>query len=128
MNGCSDDSFDCEIEEADVLNALRSINVSKGAGPDGVSPKLLKNGANSLAKPLTVLFRKSLQMGQIPIILKESKIVPIFKSGKKNSVTNDVPIAILYGSLMHKNIESFMNGKINQNQHSFVKNRSTAIR
>ena len=71
MNGCSDDSYDCEIEETDVLNALRSINVNKGAGPDGMLPKLLKNGGNSLAKPLTVLFQKSLEMGQIPIVLKE---------------------------------------------------------
>lgn len=75
LNECGDNAFDIEIEEDDVRKALESINVNKGEGPDSVSPKLLRSCANSLAKPLTVLFQKSLASGCVPESLKNSRTV-----------------------------------------------------
>lgn len=132
LNECRDDAFECDINDRDILKALLSVNVNKGVGPDGVSPKLLKNCANSLVKPLTILFRKSLQEGIVPEALKNSRIVPIFKSGKKNIASNYRPIVIIptvakiFESVIYSKIEAFVNGKIVHNQHGFVKNRSTA--
>ncbi|XP_031639659.1 uncharacterized protein LOC116351663, partial [Contarinia nasturtii] len=56
LSECGDISFDIDINEVDVMKALQAINVNKGAGPDGISPKLLKNCAHTLSKPLTMLF------------------------------------------------------------------------
>ncbi|XP_031620399.1 uncharacterized protein LOC116338953 [Contarinia nasturtii] len=95
LSECGDISFDIDINEVDVMKALQTINVNKGAGPDGISPKLLKNCAHSLSKPLTMLFRKSLHQGCVPAALKNSRIVPIFKSGKKSSASNYRPIVII---------------------------------
>ncbi|XP_031632582.1 uncharacterized protein LOC116346585, partial [Contarinia nasturtii] len=80
LDECGDVSFDFEITEADVLKALQSIDANKGAGPDGISPKVLKNCAHSLSKPLTALFRRSFQQGCVPDALKKSRIVPIYKA------------------------------------------------
>ncbi|XP_031639715.1 uncharacterized protein LOC116351714, partial [Contarinia nasturtii] len=80
LDECGDVSFDIDITEADVLNALQSINENKGAGPDGISPKVLKNCAHSLSKPLTALFCKSMHQGCVPAALKNSRIVPIYKA------------------------------------------------
>ncbi|XP_031633556.1 uncharacterized protein LOC116347189, partial [Contarinia nasturtii] len=80
LSECEDLSFDINIKEVDVLRALKSINVNKGAGPDGISPKMLKNCAHTLSKPLTALFCKSLHQGYVPGALKNSRIVPIYKS------------------------------------------------
>ncbi|XP_031637856.1 uncharacterized protein LOC116350250 [Contarinia nasturtii] len=110
LDECGDLSFDIEINEHDVLRALQSINVSKGAGPDGVSPKLLKNCAHSLAKPLTVLFCKSLDQGGVPASMKNSRIVPIFKSGKKSNASNYRPIVII--PTIAKLFEMVVHGKI----------------
>ncbi|XP_031632455.1 uncharacterized protein LOC116346514 [Contarinia nasturtii] len=121
LNECGEVSFDIEISETDVLKALQSINMNKGAGPDGISPKLLKNCAKSLATPLTVLFRKSLHQGCVPDVLKKSRIVPIFKSGKKNSASNYRPVVIIptiakiFEMVVYGKINTFVNGKISQN-------------
>ncbi|XP_031634810.1 uncharacterized protein LOC116348086, partial [Contarinia nasturtii] len=80
LDECGDVSFDFEITEADVLKALQSIDANKGAGPDGISPKVLKNCAHSLSKPLTALFSRSFQQGCVPDALKKSRIVPIYKA------------------------------------------------
>ena len=132
LNACEDEAFDFVVNEEDVLKALLTINVNKGTGPDGVPPKLLKNCAHTLMKPLTILFNKSLQTGSVPDNLKKSRIVPIFKSGKKSNAANYRPIVIiptvakLFESIVHTRIKEFVNGKIAHNQHGFVKNRSTA--
>ncbi|XP_055307696.1 uncharacterized protein LOC129571852, partial [Sitodiplosis mosellana] len=110
LSECGDNAFDIELNEADVLKALLSINVNKGAGPDGISPKLLKNCAYSLAKPLSKLFNKSLQAGIVPSMLKNSRIVPIFKSGKKSIASNYRPVVII--PTMAKVFESIVNSRI----------------
>lgn len=59
LDECEENAFDIEIDEEDVRRALESVNVNKGAGSDGIPPKVLQNCAAALVKPLTVLFRKS---------------------------------------------------------------------
>ena len=41
------------ITEQEILDQLKVLNVNKPAGPDGVSPRLLKDIAYSISKPLT---------------------------------------------------------------------------
>ncbi|XP_031626213.1 uncharacterized protein LOC116342660 [Contarinia nasturtii] len=117
LDECGDVSFDFEITEADVLNALQFIDANKGAGPDGISTKVLKNCAHSLSKPLTALFRKSLQQGCVPDALKKSRIVPIYKAGKKSNAVNYRPVVIiptiakLFEIVVYDKIDTFINGK-----------------
>jgi hypothetical protein len=54
------------VEEADTRNYLHKLNANKAFGPDGISPKLLKEGASELAPSLTKLFNRSLQDGKFP--------------------------------------------------------------
>ena len=63
---------------------LRKLDVHKAPGPDGLSPKLLKELADELAPILTLLFQTSLQQGKIPDDWRTADIVPIFKSGEKS--------------------------------------------
>ena len=41
------------ITEQEVLDQLNILNINKPGGPDGISPRLLKNIAYSISKPLT---------------------------------------------------------------------------
>ena len=43
------------ITEQEVLDQLNISNINKPGGPDGISPRLLKNIAYSISKPLTWL-------------------------------------------------------------------------
>ena len=51
------------INEQEVCDQLQILNISKPAGPDNLQPKLLKAVFQSLVKPLTILFKKSLNFG-----------------------------------------------------------------
>jgi hypothetical protein len=46
------------IEE--VIKVFLKLDSSKGPGPDGVPPNILKNCASAYATPLTCIFNKSL--------------------------------------------------------------------
>lgn len=132
LNTCGENTLEIDIEEDDICKALESINVNKGAGPDGISPKLLRNCVASLTEPLTTLFRKSFDEGHMPAALKTSRIVPIFKSGKKTIVTNYRAVVIIptiakvFEVVMFNKISIFVRERTTQNQHGFVKGRSTS--
>lgn len=58
------------------------LNTSKCADPDELSPKLSKGCAHLLTKPLATRFSMSLEHSCVLSVLKNSGIVPIFKSVK----------------------------------------------
>ena len=83
-----------EISYLDVLEVLKSTNVSSSPGPDGVHPLLLRSCAEQLAQPLAIIFQKSLSSGELPCSWKTSRVVPIFKSGSKANPLNYRPVSL----------------------------------
>ena len=73
----------CNVTELEVEEALSSLNPNKSPGPDNLHPKFLKLTAKSLAKPIKLLFDKSLSEGEIPNDFKTAEVRPIFKKGNK---------------------------------------------
>ena len=43
-----------------IEKLLKGLNVRKAPGPDGLTPKILKGCASSIAPILTILYQKSL--------------------------------------------------------------------
>ena len=95
------------ITEQDVKDQLHALKISKPGGPDEISPKLIKTMGNSLVKPLTLLFNRTLTLGQVPSEWKMSNISAIFKkSGDIQNPTNYRPISIT--SCMGKMLEKII--------------------
>ena len=46
------------ISEQEVKDVLDNLNVTKACGPDLRSPRLLKEGASVLSKPLATVFNR----------------------------------------------------------------------
>lgn len=86
---------DISLPESIVFEGLMNLDSSKGCGPDGIPPVFLVNCAQSLCRPITIIFNLSLESGIFPDIWKTSCVKPIFKSGPKNSVENYRPICLL---------------------------------
>jgi hypothetical protein len=72
---------------------LLELDVSKGAGPDGIPPLILKNCASIFARPLALLFNRSSSTCVFTDKWTLSYVTPIFKKGWRNNV--EVAMAIL---------------------------------
>ena len=44
------------VTQQDVIKAINEFDANKASGPDGISPKLIKEGKQELAYPYTKLF------------------------------------------------------------------------
>ena len=64
-----------DISVQDVKDVLLHLNVSKASGPDLISPCLLKEGADILAYPFSIVFNRSLNQGYFPHSWKEAHYV-----------------------------------------------------
>ena len=123
----------CTVTIKDFENALFKLNVNKSPGPDNFHPKLLKNSAKSLAKPLKILFDKTLSEGELPLDFKLAEVRPIFKKGSKTTPGNYRPVSLT--SIICKVMESFIKKSLNEHlinnnilskhQYGFVSGRST---
>ena len=54
------------VTPSEVFSELSSLNTGKACGPDGICPRLLKEGAEQLAALLAALFNESLAEGVLP--------------------------------------------------------------
>ena len=78
------------------LASLSLIIKSKhSCGNDDISNSLLKQIADPLLYPLSIIFNKSLQEGIFPDSMKIAKVIPLYKSLDNSSMTNYRPISLL---------------------------------
>ena len=121
-------SFDVD----DIMEAIDQISSTAAAGPDKFPALLLKMCKQSLAKPLFLIWRRSLDTGEIPFVLKTANVVPIYKSGSRGDPANYRPVALtshiikVFERVLRKNIVAFMeeNNLFNPGQHGFRQGRS----
>lgn len=119
----------CISEEA-VLNSCSTINISKGAGPDKIPPIFIRNCAESLVKPLTLIYSKSIADCQYPKYWKMGQITPIWKNGSKNDVKNYRGVNVLsnfaklFETIVYNQLKLIVFPKLSSNQHGFRPNKN----
>ena len=122
-----------EVEIKDVLTILKSTKSCKSAGLDNIPPRLVKEGAEEISAPLSILLNRSLRSGIFPTLEKQAKISPIHKSDSRSSLNNYRPISVL--NTFSKVIERVVyiqltkylenNNMLSNNQYGFRPKRST---
>jgi hypothetical protein len=130
MLGVSTLSLD-RVTEQDVLLAIKSLKSSPTAGPDLLPQYFFKGCSELLVTPLTFLFNLSLKQGIFPDKWKLSKVIPIFKSGQRNLISNYRPISIIsvvakiFEVIIYKPLFTHVKNYITPYQHGFFPGRST---
>lgn len=83
------------IKSTDVHKALKSLDINKSPGSDGVETIYLKMAADIISTPLTYLFNLSLDTSVIPEIWKSALVIPLLKGGDSTILDNYRPISKL---------------------------------
>lgn len=119
------------ISEEQILKLLRKLDTKKGAGSDRIHPFFIMKCSDTLFKPITIIFNRSIKEGVFPCVWKEAHIVPLHKKGSKMNVENYRPISILnvlskcFERIIYDTIYPVIRHGIPEQQHGFVKGRST---
>ena len=120
------------IQDEIVLDLLRKLDAYKSMGPDGLHPRVLRELADVVAKPLSIIFWQSWLTGDVLADWRLANVTPIFKKGRKDDPGSYRPISLT--SVSGKVMERIVLGtimdqlKVNQgirpSQHGFTNGRS----
>ncbi|KAK4810452.1 hypothetical protein QYF61_004232 [Mycteria americana] len=115
-----------------VSDLLHHLDIHKSMGPDGIHLRVLKELADVLTKPLSIIYQQSWLTGEVPADWRLANVTPIFKKGRKEDPGNYRPVSLtsVPGKLMEQIILSAITQHVENNQgikpsqHGFRKGRS----
>ena len=130
INFRNDTSYNYKIDFREVRKLLKSLNQNKSMGPDGISGRVLKMCAGSLAYPITYIYNLSFASGILPSQWKVANIVPIHKKGDKSLVENYRPISLtcivmkVFEKCIRNELMNRCRDKLHPSQHGFLPGKS----
>ena len=77
-----------------VLKQLASLNLSKSAVPDGISPRFLRDLPAEISSMLTFIFQQGYDAGTLPNHWLTTMVVPVHKKSSKENPANYRPISL----------------------------------
>ena len=127
--------FLAPVLDIEVKRELIKLNPRKSSGPDNITPKLARECAEQLKKPLTLLYNKSILNAIYPSKLKLAKVIALYKKKSHSVPSNYRPISLLncfnkiFEKLIHVQMTNFIEKHkiLYINQFGFRKYHSTTL-
>ncbi|KAF1468861.1 hypothetical protein FQV17_0013719, partial [Megadyptes antipodes antipodes] len=121
------------IQEEAVNDLLCHLDAHKSMGPDGIHPRVLRELAEELAKPLSIIYQQSWLTGEVPDDWRLASVTPIYRKGRKEDPGNYRPVSLtsVPGKVMERFILRALTRHERDNQgirpsqhHGFMRGRS----
>ena len=124
-----------DIKTSDVFKLLTQLKVDKSPGIDKMHPMFLREVAESISYPLTLLFNLSVKQEKLPDEWKQAKISALYKKGDKSVAGNYRPVSLtsIVCKVMEKLIRNHIilhmkeNHLFTSKQYGFISGRSTSL-
>ena len=106
-----------QIHKGEVLLLIEDIDIAKSSGLDMISSRCLKDALLVLNDQLCYTFEKSIEKCIFPDKWKIATVVPLFKGGVKEEVSNYRPVSLLPipGKILEKIVHNKMTQFFNKN-------------
>ena len=126
----NDVSFSYAVVQMKLFSLAPKLNLT----PDGLPPIVFKRLCDLLATPLSLIFERSFEDGEVPHFFRKSIVTPVFKKGPRSMAENYRPVAqlvvpcLVMESIIVDEITNFLISEklLDPNQHGFTKGKSTA--
>ncbi|RMC22386.1 hypothetical protein DUI87_00700 [Hirundo rustica rustica] len=82
------------IQEVAVREPLKCLDIHKSMGPDGIHPRVMRELADELAKPLSIIYHQSWLTDEVPDDWKLANVTPVHKKGAKEDPGNYRPVSL----------------------------------
>ncbi|GAB0188591.1 mitochondrial enolase superfamily member 1 [Grus japonensis] len=76
------------VDTESVKDQLYQLNVYKSMGPDGIHPRVLKELGDVVAEPLSIIYQRSWESGEVPADWKLANVSPIHRKGVREDPRN----------------------------------------
>ena len=121
--------------QSEIVEIVNSLRLNTATGHDKIPMWSVKESINYISELLTYILNLSINSGIVPVQMKLARVVPLYKSGDKRSLSTNRPVSVLpvfskflekavYNRLIHffDKYEILYN-----NQYGFGKKRSTSV-
>ena len=98
------------IDAESIKKKLLKLKIFKSPGPDKLHPRVLRELAEVICKPLAIIFHASIQLWVIPDDWKLANITAIYKKGHRQIAGNYRPVSLT--SIVCKILESIIRDQI----------------
>ncbi|GAB0183184.1 mitochondrial enolase superfamily member 1 [Grus japonensis] len=119
------------VKEDQVRDHLGKLDTHKCMGLDGMHSQVLKELADVIAKPLSIIFERSWRIGEVPKDWRKANVTPVFKKGKKEDPGNyrSASLTSIPGKVMEQLILEVISKHVEEKkvirsgQHGFTKGK-----
>ena len=122
-----------KVSPAQMKAEISALDRNTCCGYDRVSAVFLRECAEDLCYPLSMIFNMSVDRGEYPSLLKFNNIVPVYKmKGDKSCMESYRPISIqpvvskLFERLVNRALRAHLKLLVCDEQHGFLPTKSTA--
>ena len=82
------------IQEETVRDLLLQLDCHKSMGPDEIHPRVPRELAEVIAKPLSSIYQCFLLTGKVPEDWRLANVIPVYKKGWREDTGNYRPVSL----------------------------------